>query len=69
VATETTTETAVSLPINGVHLWHGRKDPYLYTARVTLSRGGEVLDEVSARFGCRTFTVDPERGFILNGEE
>ncbi len=52
-----------------VHLWHGRKDPYLYRAEVELVKDGEVIDCVSAPFGCRTFEIDPERGFILNGEE
>jgi len=59
----------VFLDIENVHLWNGRKDPYLYTAKAALVRGDEVLDEVSTRFGCRTFRVDPERGFILNGAE
>ncbi len=30
--------------------------------------GEEELDCVSTRFGCRTFHVDPEKGFFLNGE-
>ena len=55
--------------IENVRLWHGRKDPYLYVAKAEIVRNGEVIDEVSTRFGCRTFKVDPERGFILNGEE
>ena len=55
--------------INNVHLWNGRKDPYLYSAKAEIIRGGEVLDTVGARFGCRSFRVDAERGFILNGEE
>ena len=55
--------------IENVHLWHGRRDPYLYTLRASIVRGGEVLDEISVRFGCRSFKIDPERGFILNGEE
>lgn len=54
--------------IADVHLWHGRKDPYLYTAVVSLVEGEEVLDQVSTRFGCRSFEIDPEKGFILNGE-
>ncbi len=58
-----------SFVIENAHLWNGRKDPYLYTAKATLVRGKKKLDEVSARFGCRTFEIDPERGFILNGEE
>ena len=30
---------------------------------------GEVVDNVCNRFGCRTFKIDPNNGFILNGEE
>ena len=57
------------LEIQNVHLWNGRKDPYLYTAEVLLCENGEVLDNVSARFGCRSFKIDAENGFILNGKE
>ena len=46
-----------------VHLWDGIDDPYLYTATATLPSG----DRVSARFGCRKFEIDPQKGFILNG--
>lgn len=62
------TETKTILNIPNVHLWNGRKNPYLYTAEVMLAAGGEKLDKVSTRFGCRTFVIDPEKGFILNGE-
>ena len=55
--------------IPGAHLWDGVKDPYLYTAEAGIVRGGEVLDKVSARFGCRSFRIDPEKGFLLNGRE
>ena len=65
----TSEDTAVIFEIENVHLWHGRKDPYLYTAEVALVAGEEVVDAVSTRFGCRTFEIDPENGFILNGEE
>ena len=57
------------LTIENVHLWNGRKDPYLYTAKATLIENGEEIDCISTRFGCRTFEVDPEKGFILNGKE
>ena len=57
------------LEIKNVHLWNGRKDPYLYTARATLIENGEEIDCISTRFGCRTFEIDPEKGFILNGKE
>ncbi|MBE5886484.1 MAG: glycoside hydrolase family 2 protein [Lachnospiraceae bacterium] len=62
-------DTKAVITIPKVHLWHGRKDPYLYRAEVTLVKGDDVIDCVSAPFGCRTFKIDPENGFILNGEE
>ncbi len=69
VAQVITDDTKVTLDIPEVHLWHGRKDPYLYTATVELVEDDVVLDTVSTRFGCRTFAIDPDNGFILNGEE
>ncbi len=57
----------VTLIIPNAHLWDGVKDPYLYNATVTLYKGGKAVDQVSARFGVRSFYVDPKRGFFLNG--
>ena len=64
-----TTEKKASFTLENPRLWNGRKDPYLYCCEVELVRGGEVIDAVCSRFGCRSFEIDPERGFILNGEE
>ncbi len=64
-----TTDTKVVFDIENVHLWHGRKDPYLYCCEVEIVENGEVIDNVCNRFGCRTFKIDPDNGFILNGEE
>jgi len=64
-----TTDTKAEFTIADVILWNGRKNPYLYTAKAELVEGDEILDNVSARFGCRFFEIDAERGFILNGEE
>ena len=69
VAQTETNDAKTVLTIENVHLWHGRKDPYLYTAKAELVEDGVVLDAVSTRFGCRTFRIDPNNGFILNGEE
>ncbi len=69
VGSMTSDDTAVIFEIENAHLWHGRKDPYLYTAEVALVEGETVLDGVTTRFGCRTFEIDPDNGFILNGEE
>ena len=62
-------DTRAEFVIGQVHLWHGKKDPYLYTCKAELIEDSKVLDEVSTRFGCRSFRIDPENGFILNGEE
>ena len=69
VAEAKSAETSASFAIENVHLWNGRKDPYLYTAEVAIVRSGEELDRLSVRFGCRSFSIDPEKGFILNGRE
>ncbi len=69
VAEKVTADLSACLEISNVHLWHGRKDPYLYTAELNLLDGDKVIDSVSSRFGCRSFKIDPENGFILNGEE
>ena len=62
-------EAIATLRIERVRRWHGLRDPHLYTARAELLVEGEVVDEVELRFGCREFAVDPQRGFLLNGEE
>jgi len=43
-------------------------EPFLYTARTTISRDGRELDTYSTRFGIRTLEYVPEKGFFLNGE-
>ncbi len=64
-----TTETKAVIEMQNVRLWNGRKDPYLYCCEIEIVENGEVIDNVCSRFGCRTFKIDPESGFILNGEE
>lgn len=54
--------------IENAHLWNGTADPYLYTLKATLLCKGEAVDEVTARFGCRSFKIDPQKGFMLNGK-
>ena len=68
VAATTCNDTKASFKIENVHLWNGRKDPYLYTAKAELVENGKVLDNVSARFGCRFFEIFADKGFYLNGE-
>ena len=53
----------VEFELSKVHLWDGVDDPYLYTAKAELESG----DAVTVRFGCRHFSIDPQKGFFLNG--
>lgn len=53
--------------VEQAHLWNGVKDPYLYQVTASLKRGEELLDQITSACGIRTFSVDPDRGFFLNG--
>lgn len=44
-------------------------NPYLYTVTATLQRRNEAYDEIFARVGVRSFSCDPDKGFIINGVE
>ena len=59
--------TDIVLHMDEVRLWDGVKNPYLYTAVLQLLVSGRVVDEISTCFGIRSFHVDPEKGFFLNG--
>jgi beta-galactosidase len=69
IASTETDKLSAILEIENVHLWHGRKDPCLYKAEVKLVQNNEVIDCISSNFGCRTFKIDSNNGFILNGKE
>ncbi len=61
-------ESGKDIAIENVHLWDGIEDPYLYTAEVTLfDESGKEVDKLLRKFGFRTFSIDPKKGFILNG--
>ncbi|MFN8239339.1 MAG: glycoside hydrolase family 2 TIM barrel-domain containing protein [Bacteroidales bacterium] len=54
--------------IDKPHLWNGVKDPYLYKAVTVLKRNGKEIDRVEENIGIRSYYVDPDKGFFLNGE-
>lgn len=56
-----------AMKIVNPHLWDGLKDPFLYNATACLYWNGKVVDEVSSKFGCRTYRFDSNEGFFLNG--
>lgn len=53
--------------IDDVHLWQGIKDPYLYTVDIRLKEGNSVLDNIEYHVGFRSFHMDSNHGFYLNG--
>lgn len=65
---ETKTGTEVDFIVDNPHLWNGVADPYLYNAVAELIVDGKVVDRVESRFGIRSFKVDSQKGFILNGK-
>lgn len=65
--------TVIKLDVKDPHLWNGLADPYCYTAEASIVRGIDVLelsplDTISVTFGYRSFHVDPNTGFWLNGK-
>ena len=62
VAVKDGTASAV-FTLEHARLWDGLDDPYLYTVTARLVNG----ETETARFGCRKFEIDPQKGFILNG--
>lgn len=58
----------LALTVPQPHLWNGRKDPFLYRAVVELRSGDVVRDAVEQPLGLRSFYIDPDKGFFLNGE-
>ena len=58
----------VIIDIKNPHLWQGMEDPYCYTAVASIVKGEEVLDTVTVLYGYRSFRVDANSGFWLNGK-
>jgi beta-galactosidase len=56
-----------TLTVRNPHRWHGREDPYLYSVQVQLRHENQVVDQVTQPLGIRTYHVDPDHGFFLNG--
>ncbi len=68
VASAVSDKDIAKIEIENPVIWNGMQNPYLYTLVAKLVKDGEVIDEVSDRFGIRRFYFDNEKGFFLNGE-
>ena len=67
-------EVNLDLTIPNPHLWNGRLDPYLYsvqvftTLKIIKHLENTPPESIPQPLGIRTVSVDPARGFILNGK-
>lgn len=63
-------ETLTTLEFNSlpeIQLW-SPDNPSLYSVRISLSSGENILDTLSSRFGFRQAEFRPDGGFYLNGQ-
>lgn len=58
----------LDLEVKKPNLWNGVASPYLYDVEIAVMDGQKVCDVVREKMGFRFYEVDPDRGFILNGE-
>ncbi len=61
-------ETRLNIKINNPILWNGTENPYLYSVKITFLKEETVIDEYTQTFGIRTYCIDTENGFFLNGK-
>jgi beta-galactosidase len=61
------TDIVQTVTIANPHRWDGLADPYLYNANVELSDGTKVTDVVTEPLGLRSYAVNANTGFSLNG--
>ncbi|MFV0540998.1 MAG: glycoside hydrolase family 2 protein [Aestuariibaculum sp.] len=58
-----------TLTLNKPHLWHGRKDPYLYKVETVIKDDNEVLDKMVQPLGIKQVEIVANKGVFLNGEK
>ena len=60
-------KTTQRIPLAKVSLW-SLENPCLYQLHSTISVSGQVVDQVTTRFGVRHLRFDADHGFFLNGK-
>lgn len=63
----TTGKTVTQIPTKDIRLW-SPATPYMYTLQTDILQNGKLTDRYQTKFGIRTCTFDPDKGFFLNGE-
>ncbi|MCC8188585.1 MAG: beta-galactosidase [Bacteroides sp.] len=67
IAAHALSEVSSDFLIREPHLWDGLRDPYLYSVETVLYEGKNEADRVVQPLGLRYFSIDPDKGFLLNG--
>ncbi len=63
------TEVTLPFTVSKPKLWQGMEDPYLYDVEVTITTGDDrITDSLTIGTGFRTFGVDKQNNFLLNGK-
>jgi beta-galactosidase len=62
-----TEDASLTLQITSPHLWDGQRDPHLYALEVEVASSGRTADGLTEPLGLRSFAVDAQAGFSLNG--
>lgn len=62
-----TAATSIPLVWDDASIWDGAANPELGTVRITVRKGGKIVDQTSQTFGVRSTYFDPAKGFFLNG--
>jgi beta-galactosidase len=58
---------SIALNLNNPKLWN-IENPYLYKAKIILTKNSKIIDEYTQNFGVRSIHFDAETGFTLNGK-
>jgi beta-galactosidase len=66
IAADGTADFEMAMPVANPRLW-SVDEPNLYTLRAEIVSGGRTVDSYRTAFGIRTFVLDPDEGFSLNG--
>lgn len=61
-------EIVIPLKITNPRLWNGVYDPFMYQVDVSLVDNNGKTDAMSVPLGLRFFSIDRDKGFLLNGE-
>ncbi len=61
---------SLSIPftVTQPRLWDGTNDPFLYNVTVSVVEKEIIMDQITVPLGLRYFSIDRDKGFMLNGK-